>query len=229
MRILFMSDFHLGSPLFNPKDEVISLLNSHAYDHIFLIGDIIDEWEGDITYTTIENDKLLDEINKFNNITIIKGNHDPSIKIMETIFPNKLIVDKYEYIIDGKKAIMVHGDEFDFMVTKYSWLAKLFFPLHWLLERFGLNLKGFLRDLYCSLANKRDKKYFNKLLLSVETELVNKYGDEYDYIIVGHTHMPKVVNLPNCKYINCGDWIHNRTHVLYENGLFILRGDKNVL
>lgn len=229
MKVLFLSDFHLGSPLFNSNDEIISLLNKYTYDNIFLLGDIIDSWEDNVTNITIRNDELLDEINKFDNVTIVKGNHDPSIKVLETIFPNIHITDKYEYIIDKKKAILLHGDEFDFMVTKYSWLARLFYPIHWLLERFGLNIKGFLRDLYCSMSNKRDKKYFNKLLLSVETGLVNKYRNDYDYVIVGHTHMPKVVNLPDCKYVNCGDWIHNRTYILYDSGFFILRGDKNVL
>jgi UDP-2,3-diacylglucosamine pyrophosphatase LpxH len=222
MKVLMMSDFHLGSPLFNSKDRIISLLNKEHYDRIFLIGDLIDTWEDAVDDIVVANSEIINEINKFDNITIIRGNHDPSKEDLKNIFYSCDVFDSCELYMDDKKALITHGYEFDDMVMKYSWAAKTVYPIHWISERFNMNLKGRVRELYCSVASKRNEPYYKDLVLSMEKALVDRYGSRYDYIIVGHTHLPKITGMEGCLYINCGDWIHNKTCVLYKNGMFTL-------
>jgi len=224
MRILFLSDLHLGSPLFESEDKVLSLLEEE-YDKIILVGDIIDIWESGLLSIIADNQILLKKINELENVIVIKGNHDPNIPTLESVFYGKYVNDMYSFKVDGKLILVIHGDEFDWLVTKHSWLAKLLFPIHWILERFGINLKGWFRDLFCSISSKRDKKYYNELVLDMEKELFNKYKGFYDCIVVGHTHLPKIIEENNFIYVNCGDWVHNKTYIVYENGKFILKGE----
>jgi len=221
MKILFLSDFHLGSPLFKSENEIFSLLNDD-YDVVFLLGDTIDTWEDDLWSIVTKNNMLLRKLNSLPNLIIIKGNHDPDLDDLSRVFPAKEVVWSYEFEDNGKKGIVVHGDEFDHMVTKYSWIARLLWPINWLLERVGINIKAFFRETYHSLAAKREKKYYNDLVLTVEKEIVNKYKDKYDYIVIGHTHLPKLIVQDDYVYVNCGDWIHNQTYVIYEDGNFEL-------
>ncbi len=228
MKILFLSDLHLGSPLFKSEDKILSLLEEE-YDKIIFVGDIIDVWENNLVCIVCHNQDLLKKINSLNNVIIVKGNHDPDLHSLESVFYKKYINDSFELELDGKRILIIHGDEFDRLVTKYSWLAKLLFPIHWFLERFGINLKGWFRELYCSISSKRDKKYYNELVLNMEKELFNKYKDLYDCVVVGHTHLPKIIQEDNFTYVNCGDWVHNKTYVIYKDGQFIMRGEENVV
>jgi len=62
MKILFLSDFHLGSPLFESENEILSLLNDD-YDMVFLLGDTIDTWEDDLWSIVTKNNVLLRKLN----------------------------------------------------------------------------------------------------------------------------------------------------------------------
>jgi UDP-2,3-diacylglucosamine pyrophosphatase LpxH len=222
-KFLFISDLHLGSPLFRSEDQVFFLLNGN-YDKIFIVGDIIDTWEEDVEYIVSKHSKLIDTINKLNNVIIIKGNHDPSLQSLESIFPGKQVLMEYEFYTGDEIGIIIHGDEFDIMVTKYSWISKILSPIHWVLERVGINIKAFFRELFYSIANKRNKSYYKDLVFDIEQSLVEKYGHKYKYVIVGHTHLPKIETINGCIYVNCGDLVHNKTYVIYEDGNFKLVG-----
>ncbi len=43
MKILFLSDLHLGSPLFRRKAEILNILKDE-YDKIIVVGDLLDVW-----------------------------------------------------------------------------------------------------------------------------------------------------------------------------------------
>lgn len=223
MKILFLSDLHLGSPLFsNESKSIIMALLDKEYDKIFLVGDIIDCWEEDLTTIGLSYFKLFAKLNKLDNVVVLKGNHDPSLADLQNFFPFKEVVTEYE-LYDGEKSmIIVHGDEFDSLVRKYSWIAKIIFPIHWFFERFGINLKGYFREKLYSIAAKKNDSYYEDLVLDMETKLVGKYKDLFDCIIVGHTHFPKKVEGDDFIYVNCGDWVHNKSYVEYIDGKFRL-------
>ena len=145
---LILSDLHLGSPLFTKSKEVIDLLKFEQYDEIIINGDTIDTWENDWVTIVADNNQLIKLLNSLNTkVTIIHGNHDPKIAILQSVFSNCNVVNKYVLEIGDKLAIVVHGDEFDNIIRNYLWISRLTYYIHWLFERFGINIKSIVRNV----------------------------------------------------------------------------------
>lgn len=217
MRYLFISDFHLGSPLFSNEYELIKILTS-GYDKIFLVGDIIDELENDVDITVFEYNTLISIINKLDNVIIVKGNHDPGICDLRIVFPKAWVCD--EYIDDF--GVVVHGDKFDKFLDTF--LQKISFKIFYVCERVGLNTKMIIRHILYNVISFIKGKSKNDLIVHYEIDAFNYYCKEHNNIISGHSHMPKIVSRDGCNYINCGDWIYNKTYVEYVDGEFKLLG-----
>lgn len=222
MKILFISDLHLGSPLFKSDDTIIRLLGDSSYDKIVILGDIIDTWEGTTERIVRRNKNIIKKINELSNVVIVKGNHDPSFEVLSEIFPNSYCVEHFEPHMEDD-ILITHGDDFDKLVTDYSFFAKMVFPVQWLFSRLGINPKAKIRNTLHSIACHREKKYYNDLVTDVEEHLVDKYKYHCKYLVAGHTHLPKLVNTGDITYVNCGDWVHNRTYAEYIDGIFTIR------
>lgn len=215
MKRLILSDLHLGSPLFTKRKEVIQALCSEEFSDIIFNGDLLDIWETNIDNIKRDNLSIITVINDVSNkkpVYYILGNHDPQVKDIKKIFPNIIIVNELQ--IDD--LFIIHGDEFDNLVTKYSFLAKILFIPHWVGERLGLNIKAFFREITQSVSNKKDKSYYKQLVRDIDKAALKKYSKRCQYLIMGHTHSPKIIESPDCTYINGGDLIHNHTYVVFD-------------
>lgn len=216
MKTLVISDIHLGSPLVDKKLEIMNLMKLEEYDTIVLNGDIFDVWEESFDNIILDNFdfvQLIKKLAKEKTIFFIMGNHDPHMIEIEKLFPNVAVLR--ELLID-EDIIIVHGDMFDDLVTKYSWFAKLMFIPNWLSERlFHVNLKAFFRERF-SISGKKSKPYFGKLIGDIENEAKKYYENKCKYLVMGHTHTPKRVDSENFSYINCGDIIHNKVCLEYD-------------
>jgi UDP-2,3-diacylglucosamine pyrophosphatase LpxH len=105
-------------------------------------------------------------------------------------------------------------------------LARIIGSFQWILSRLGLNTKAFVRNLLHSIAAKLQDKQFDDLVSDIEKEAIDKYKSVYDVVVMGHTHLPKIVE-GECTYVNIGDWTYNRTYVLFEDGQFMLKGERH--
>jgi UDP-2,3-diacylglucosamine pyrophosphatase LpxH len=214
MHILFLSDLHLGSFLFRSENIILSLLDN-KYDKIFLLGDIIDKWAGNINDILIRYNKIIKKINSLDNIIIIKGNHDPEFNILKEIFFNVNVTNKH--IEDD--FIVIHGHEWDNTLR----IGRIFFSIHKFLEKFNFNFKGFIRNIIYSFLSFFQGSDKNKDIVSnIEKDIVKNCIRYNNVIIAGHTHMPKIVKEKDFMYINTGDWIYNRSYVEYIDGEFKL-------
>jgi UDP-2,3-diacylglucosamine pyrophosphatase LpxH len=217
MKTLIISDIHLGSPLVDKKTELMNLMKLDIYDTIILNGDIFDVWEksfDNILLANFDFVNLLKKISSKKIVYFLLGNHDPHISEIEKVFPNIVVLK--ELLID-EDILIVHGDQFDDLVIKYSWFAKLIFIPNWLCERlFHWNLKASFREFFYSIANKRDKPYYSKLVGDIENEAKKYYENKCRYLVMGHTHTPKRVDIDNFSYINCGDIIHNKVCLEFD-------------
>jgi UDP-2,3-diacylglucosamine pyrophosphatase LpxH len=190
-------------------------LLSNGYDKIFIIGDLIDRWSTPVEDTVVEYDDIIFKINSLGNVTIIKGNHDPDIETLQTIFYGVNVTDKY--IDDG--FVIVHGHEWDDTLK----VGDMFFPIHKFFSKFGLNLKAFVRNIaYTLSAFFQNKNKDTDLIFDMEKEIVSNCLEYGNVIITGHTHIPKIVNGDGFIYINTGDWVYNKSYVEYIDGNFIL-------
>ncbi len=217
MKTLVISDIHLGSPLVDKKLEVMNLMKSDEYDTIILNGDIFDIWEKSFDEILSDNwdfIKLLNKLSKEKTVYFIIGNHDPHIIEVENLLRDVFVLRS---LLIDEDILIVHGDEFDDLVTKYSWFARLLFIPNWICERlFRFNLKASFREFFYSVANKKHKPYYKKLVGDIEKEAAKKYKDKCRYLIIGHTHTPKRVDSKDFSYINCGDIIHNKVCLEFD-------------
>lgn len=217
MRYLFISDFHLGSPLFS-REYALTRILLDGYDKVFLVGDILDIQEAPLDAIISEYHYLISLINQLDNVIIIKGNHDPSIGDLSKVFTNAMVRDSYT----DDFGIVTHGDAFDkFLGTL---LYTVSFKAFYVFERLGINTKMMVRNAYARILSLVKNKPLDSLLFHYEINVVKHYGNCFDNIVMGHSHLPKIVDCGNCKYINCGDWIHNKTYVEYVDGEFKLLG-----
>ena len=221
MNNLFISDLHVGSPLFD-EHSMVEKIKCGDYDRIFLVGDIFDVWQDDFDDILRNNENIVNairEVSELKPIIYIVGNHDPSSEEIKKKFPSVQVCDFFE--LDG--GIVVHGHMFDVFATKYSWIARFYFVFHWIFERLGINLQIF-RDFFYSVSNKRDKDYYKNMVGDIENNAVKEYKSKYKFVVMGHTHWPKISEKDGFTYANSGDWIHNKTFMVGSNGRFTLSG-----
>jgi len=225
MKTLFLSDIHLGSPLFKDKEFILSLLNDISFDIIILLGDIIDSWEDDVDSIIKNNVDIINTINK-KNVLYLMGNHEPNINIVKKIFPN---IDVYkDNIYLGMNVVCTHGHQFDNRLRS-TIISKLTFYMYWIIERIvKIDIRPYFRELF-SIAFHRDKDYYEDLVLDVEKRAVRKFKNDYKSVIMGHTHIPKIATVDNFLYVNCGDWSHSNSYVILNNDIFQLYTKKDGL
>lgn len=216
MKDLIIADVHLGSPLFEKSNQLYELITSCEYNKIIILGDFFDVWHEQLGVMLCEYYGIIEVIkNKGSDVFYVPGNHSPENEVLEEIFPEATIVDELDY----KGYRIMHGHQFDDMITQYSLLAKFFFVFQWLFERIGINLKACCRELSSSVSSKIGKGYYKDLTDAIEQEAVDTYKDTHKGIIMGHTHRPMLSTYYNFIYVNCGDWIHSKKYVelLYDD------------
>jgi len=130
-RTLFLSDIHLGSKAAK-ADFLLDFLKYHEADTIILVGDIVDGWRLKRSWYWPQdcNDvvqKLLRKARKGTRIVYIPGNHDEFLRD----FPGMHFggIEVAERMIhegaDGRRYLVLHGDEFDVVVRNARLLAYL--------------------------------------------------------------------------------------------------------
>ncbi len=217
MEYLFLSDLHMGHAYFNEDDKVIimNLLRDPAFDKIFFVGDTIDAWAMNTDDIVAEFRYVIDTINgvaKEKPVVILMGNHDPCRAVMKNIFPHSKLVDRH--VEDDFVAF--HGHVYDPLLNQFGIMAELFYPIHQWMAKKGIILNYFFRNLIHSFFVWKHKATHNSVVMSIEKRAVK---DANKTVVMGHTHIPKIV--PNV-YVNCGDWTHNKSYVVYDGGQFCL-------
>jgi UDP-2,3-diacylglucosamine pyrophosphatase LpxH len=212
---ILMSDLHMSSPLFKREKEVIELYNDPKVESVYILGDLFDTWEECLKRTLRRHAALIDVINNSGKTEVIlKGNHDPDEDTLKGIFDKVYVTDTYVTEFFGKETIMVHGDEFD-----GNELAGkiLFYLMQWPLGRVGFNGKAILRNLIYKSVLWRKKAEYNDLILKMEKGLVEKYRNDFDIIIAGHTHITKMARDGKTTFVNTGTMLHNPSYIIAEN------------
>lgn len=219
-KTIVLSDIHLGSQWSKAK-EVTLFLKKNSCDTLILCGDIIDGWSimrGGNKWRRRHTAfiKLLLDIQHDTKIIYLRGNHDDFLdKIMPIKFYNIEIFKDYIYSSCGKRYYILHGDVFDKITSKFSWLAKIgdvgYSFLLWCNKIY--NYRRVKRGLpYYSLA----REIKNKIKLSVsyisdfEAHIVDiAKNKKCQGVICGHIHHPEKRYYGDVLYLNSGDWIES--------------------
>ncbi|MCU0832394.1 MAG: UDP-2,3-diacylglucosamine diphosphatase [Rhizobiaceae bacterium] len=218
-RTLFISDVHLGSA---PAQAamLIEFLRWNDADTIYLVGDIVDGWRlrRSWYWPQLHNDvvqKMLRKARKGARIIYVPGNHDEFLRD----FPGTHFggIEVVENIIhegaNGKRYLVMHGDEFDLVVRNARVIAYLgdwaydfaiWCNRHISRARRMLGLSYWSFSAWAKNRVKRAVNFIGAFEQAVADEARRR---TVDGIICGHIHQPANRDFGGIAYMNCGDWV----------------------
>jgi UDP-2,3-diacylglucosamine pyrophosphatase LpxH len=232
-RAIFISDVHLGTRGCR-AEQLLDFLRWHDADTIYLVGDIIDGWQlrHGWHWPQAHNDvvqKLLRKGRKGSRLVYVPGNHDDFLRgYFGRHFGGVEVAPQVVHVgADGRRYIVMHGDQFDLVVKNARWLAflgdhaytfalALNTALNWVRRRFGLP--------YWSIskwAKARVKEAVNYIGEFEKTLSIEADRHRTDGVICGHIHHAVIRKISDTWYVNCGDWVEScSAAVEHFNGEF---------
>ncbi|OQP88313.1 UDP-2,3-diacylglucosamine hydrolase [Rhizobium rhizosphaerae] len=224
-RTLFISDVHLGSKAAR-TDYLLDFLRHHDAETIILVGDIVDGWRLKRSWYWPQscNDvvqKLLRKARKGTRIIYIPGNHDEFLRDFPGVhFGGIEVATRHMHeAADGKRYLVLHGDEYDVVVRNARILAYLGdwaydaaivinIGLSAVRRRLGLPYWSF--SAWAKLQVKHAVSFIGAFQKAV-AEDARRAGA--DGVICGHIHHALIEDIEGVRYINTGDWVESCTAV----------------
>jgi len=227
VRSIFLSDIHLGTRGCQ-AERLLDFLREHESEHLFLVGDIIDFWamSRSIQWASMHNtvvQKILRRARHGEKVVFIPGNHDEVLREYDgTTFGNILVSFEWLHVTaDGKRLLLIHGDEFDQVTRHHRWVAILGDVAYDLLVRANAWLSWARRTLriggYWSLAGyaKRKVKTAVSFIYDFEDSVIHAVRERgLDGVVCGHIHSATIKEVSGLLYINCGDWVDSCTAIV---------------
>jgi UDP-2,3-diacylglucosamine pyrophosphatase LpxH len=228
VRSIFLSDIHLGTRACQ-AGRLLEFLKAYDCEQLFLVGDVIDFWamrSRGIYWSEEQNtvvQKVLKRARHDVQVVFVPGNHDEAAREhIGTTFGNIRIERDYLHTAaDGKRYLLVHGDEFDTVTRYHKWLAYLGDSAYAVLVHLNMWLSWVRRNLripgYWSLAGfaKRQVKTALTFIFEFE-EAVARHARQRgaDGVICGHIHAAAQREVDGIAYLNCGDWVDSCTAIV---------------
>jgi UDP-2,3-diacylglucosamine pyrophosphatase LpxH len=230
VRTLFLSDTHLGTRGCQAR-ELLDFLRTYDADNIYLVGDIIDGWRlrSGWYWPQEHNDvvqKLLRKVRKGARLVYVPGNHDEFLRdYLGSNFGGIEICDRVIHeAADGKRFLVIHGDEFDIVVRHARWLALLGDGAYMFALFLNTYLNAARRRLgfsYWSLSAWAKLKVKNAVsFISRFEEFLSAEARRHDVdgVICGHIHHAALRDMSGILYVNTGDWVESCTAVVEHYG-----------
>lgn len=224
-RALFVSDLHLGARA-SQAEAFLDFLRHHELPIIYLVGDIIDFWSLKRTPLWLQshNDvlqKLLRKARKGTRIVFVPGNHDHEVRGYAGMQFGAIEIhhDIVHETADGRRYLVMHGDEFDVIVRYARWLAFLgdrsYEFLLWLngplnLVRRGLGFGYWSFAGYLKMRVKGAVNFIGEFEGAIAAEARKRGADG---VICGHIHHMADRMIDGVRYVNCGDWVESCTAI----------------
>jgi UDP-2,3-diacylglucosamine pyrophosphatase LpxH len=228
-RSVFISDLHLGTRGCQ-AELLLDFIRHMTCERLYLVGDIVDGWKmkSGWYWPQTHNDvvqKILRLARKGVVVTYIPGNHDDRVRDFCGVHFGGVTVarDALHQTADGRRFLVVHGDEFDAVVRHAAWvgfagdlayrtLLALNTALNRLRRRLGFgywSLSAFLKSKV-----KNALKFVDRFENSVAGEARRR---NVNGVICGHIHKAEMREIDGVIYINDGDWVESCT-ALVEHG-----------
>lgn len=235
-RTVWISDVHLGTRGCNAA-MLIDFLDHVDSEKMYLVGDIFDGWamKKRFYWPAAHNDivwRILKRAKRGTEIVYIPGNHDEMFRQFTGLNFGGVQIRRQAVheTADGRRLLVLHGDEFDAITMSHRWLAYLGDAAYegmmtlnrWLnVVRRGLNLP------YWSLSKYAKQKVKNAVsFISKFEEIVAHEANlrRVDGVIAGHIHKAEMREIAGVTYYNDGDWVEGCTALVehYDGSMEIL-------
>ena len=222
-RTVWISDTHLGTPGCN-AEMMLDFLRSVECETLFLVGDIVDGWQlrKGWYWPPRHNDILRCVLKKAKHgtrIIYIPGNHDEAFRDYAGLnFGGvEVVLEARHLTADGRRLLILHGDEFDGVVLYARWLALLGDHAYTVLLKVNAVFNRVRRIWgmpYWSLAAHMKKRVKNAVqFISSFEEAVARAAAERgaDGVVCGHIHTAEIRQIGSTTYYNDGDWVESCT------------------
>ena len=236
-RTIWISDVHLGTRGCK-ADFLLDFLRWTESDTLYLVGDIIDGWRLRKAWywPQAHNDvvqKLLRKSRKGTRVVYIPGNHDEAAReYCDLHFGGVLVNNEAVHeLADGRRLLVIHGDEFDVVVRYARWLALLgdwAYTVLLVLNNWLNHVRRRLGYPYWSLSAYLKHKVKNAVeyIGNFETALADEAIQRgVDGVVCGHIHHAEVREINGVLYCNDGDWVESCSALVehHDGRLEILR------
>ncbi len=224
----FFSDAHLGLGSIEEDRQkelrLIRFLNFIQRDasQIYIVGDLFDYW---FEYKSVVPKKYFRLFSKLAELTehnirlvFIAGNHDFWIK---NYFRDELGMDVHfnpvETVICGKRFLIHHGDGLLKDDLGYKLLKKI------LRSKINIFLFSLIHpDIAGWLArwSSNTSRHYTSNRTYESNGMVDfaeqKIKEGFDFVVMGHNHVPSCQMLDSGVYVNLGDWIFENTYAVFD-------------
>lgn len=218
-RTVFISDVHLGSSACS-AELLLDFLDSVECEMLYLVGDIIDVWSlrKQFYWPSSHNEvvrRVLRMARNGTRVTYIPGNHDEIFRDHVGLDVGGVGIrrDSTHQTADGRRLLVLHGDEFDQVVQFSPWLAKLGAHAYEYLIRLNAwvnRCRRWFGAPHWSLAKylkhrvKNAVQYIGEFERAVATAARQR---GVDGLVCGHIHHAEITVIDGITYCNDGDWV----------------------
>ena len=163
--------------------------------------------------------ELLRKARKGANVIYVPGNHDEALRDYTGLnFGGVDVISEAIYeTADGRRFLVIHGDQFDGVVKYAKWLAHLgdrAYELALLMNNWLHDIRRALGLSYWSLSSWLKHKVKNavEFISSYEVALAREARERgVDGVICGHIHHAEMREIDGVLYCNDGDWVESCT------------------
>ncbi|MEO0440825.1 MAG: UDP-2,3-diacylglucosamine diphosphatase [Pseudomonadota bacterium] len=220
---MWISDIHLGTRGCN-ADMLIDFLDHVDSETLYLVGDIIDGWrlKKKFYWPDSHNDiiwRILKRAKRGTRIVYIPGNHDEMFRQFTGLNFGGVEIRRsaIHETADGRRLLVLHGDEFDAVMLAHRWLAFVgdaayttLMRLNWLVNK----VRSRMGLPYWSLSKVAKHKVKNavEFIGRFEEMVARAAGNRgVDGVVCGHIHTADMREIKGIEYYNDGDWVEGCT------------------
>jgi len=226
VRTIWISDVHLGFPGCS-ADYLLDFIRQMRCETLYLVGDIVDFWYlkkkryWPQSHSNVIR-SILGKAKHDTRVVFVPGNHDEVMRQYDgmTIGNIEIINEVIHETADGRRFLILHGDQFDAAVLNsrflgligsklYDGLLKLNRLVNWVRARMG-------RDHWSLAAYLKHRVKNAVKFISNFEEAVSREAraNHVDGLICGHIHRPQITMNNDAIYLNCGDWVESCTALI---------------
>jgi len=226
-RTIWISDLHLGTRAASAR-ALLDFLSRHEAERYYLVGDIVDGWalRRSWYWPASHNDvirALLQQAGR-SEVIYVPGNHDEAARQFPGLALGGITImtDVVHTTADGRRFLVLHGDEFDGVVRHARWVSKLggwAYERLLTLSRYVNRVRWWMDLPHWSLAaaTKKKSKRAVQYIADFERAVAKRAHErDVDGVVCGHIHVPALRRVRGVAYANAGDWVEHCT-ALVEN------------
>lgn len=223
LRSIWISDVHLGT-----RDCRVEYLHDFLLrtdsEYLYLVGDIVDLWKLETGGCWPERNSelirlVVDKARRGTRVVYVPGNHDALLrKYAGGSFHGITLRREAEHrTADGRRLLIVHGDQFDAAVRVQGWknrVGNAVYDSLVIADRWLYKARSRLGASHWSLASWIKHRYGGaaRYIAAYEQAAAREAARRgYDGIVCGHIHSANIAEIDGVLYSNCGDWVEHCT------------------